>query len=460
MSEHIEPAADGAVPITVKSSGSRTKLPTITNAETFVQELNVLQLEGLLFDFSRKHSDKSVSVTEATDAAGRSVKLVFDPRYHRPGVLAYRVLQAIFRKLTREGYPFEDTVSFSRDEIMELAGRGTRSGGAQGQELYHAIQQLRRTDITAEFTNKGTQVRDKVVFSLLNAALFSEHKGRVQACSLVPDPIIIQSLNDRHWAAFNWDRMKHLDPVAMVLYKQLFWQMCRLAGRTVRELETAHADHPQVVKRSVQEIRYNKDVGDIFEHWLAGLKMPAHKSKIIEKYGERFDALKAVGLIRSYQVEKGSTVGNFTLTVRPGSAFVSDYLDLYLSRYQPQLKYEAARDRVAIAEPLALVAQFHKTLTGQATIDTDMFSEKDRAFAVQLIAKYGFDGASAFMSFAIAAAKTDRYPVRQLIGVKQYVNPWLAGRDASRGQAGGTATGEAPASIGALIRKFHLPAQA
>ena len=95
----------------------------------------------------------------------------------------------------------------------------------------------------------------------------------------MPDPIIVQSLNDRHWAAFNWDRMKDLDPVTMVLYKQLFWQMCRLAGRTVRELETAHADNAHVVKRSIQEIRYNKDIGDIFEHWLAGLKMASSRGE-------------------------------------------------------------------------------------------------------------------------------------------------------------------------------------
>lgn len=74
-------------------------LPSIPNADTFVQELNVLQLEGLLFDFSRKHADKARDIVEADDATGRSVRLNFDPRFGRPSILAYRVLQAIFRKL-------------------------------------------------------------------------------------------------------------------------------------------------------------------------------------------------------------------------------------------------------------------------------------------------------------------------------------------------------------------------
>lgn len=173
-------------------------LPSIPNADTFVQELNVLQLEGLLFDFSRKHADKARDIVEADDATGRSVRLNFDPRFGRPSILAYRVLQAIFRKLTQEGLPFAETVSFARHEIMQLAGRSARVGGRQGQDLYEAIQQLRRTDITCEIVNKSQDERKSTMFSLVNAALFSEHRGCVQACSLTPDPMIIKSLNDRH----------------------------------------------------------------------------------------------------------------------------------------------------------------------------------------------------------------------------------------------------------------------
>jgi len=438
------------------------RLPNISGAETFVQEINVLQLEGLLFDFSRKHGDKTLELSEQTDGTGRRVRLRFDPHYQRPGILAYRVLQAVFRKLTKEGYPFEDTVSFSRKEIMELAGRGNSTGGAQGQELYRAIQQLRRSDIECEFLDKENDRRDRLSFSLVNSALFSEHKGRVQACSLVPDPMIIKSLNDRHWAAFNWDRMKHLDPVAMVLYKQLFWQMCRLAGRTVKQLETARSDHPMVVKANLDELRYNKDLGDIFAHWLGGLKMPPRKGKIVEKYGARFEALKTTGLIRSYTIEKSSAEGGFTLVVRPGKTFIADYLELYLSRYQPQLKYDSAHDRASIAEPLVLVGHFFQALSGQSKMDTDVFSEKDRAFASFLIGKYGFEAATQFATFAVAAAKADRYPVRQFIGVKQYVNAWLAGRDlARRQQPTESQFADAPHSqairpIGELIRGLNF----
>lgn len=404
----------------------RRSLPSIPNADTFVQELNVLQLEGLLFDFSRKHADKTTDIVEANDATGRSVRLNFDPRYGRPSILAYRVLQAIFRKLTSEGYPFGDTVSFSRHELMQLAGR--TMGGAQSQELYRAIQQLRRTDITCEITDKASEQRDTMVFSLVNAALFSEHRGRVQACSLSPDPMIIKSLNDRHWAAFNWDRMKDLDPVGMVLYKQLFWQLCRLAGRTIKELKVADADHPMVVKSSLSEMRYNKDLGDIFAHWLGGLKLPPRKGKIIEKYGERLRALQAAGLIANYDIRKGASAGDFTLIVRPGGAFVSDYLDLYLSRYQPRLKYQSTSDQITIAEPLALVAEFHKGLNNATAVDTDVFSDKDRTFALQLIGKYGLDGARAFVDYALNAIKADGFPIRHFTGARQYVNPWLAGK--------------------------------
>ncbi len=404
-----------------KSSARRPRpLPSIANAETFVQELNILQLEGLLFDFSRKHADKTADVVESNDATGRSVRLTFDPRYGRPSILAYRVLQAIFRKLTSEGYPFSDTVSFSRHEMMQLAGRSM--GGAQSQELYRAVQQLRRTDISCEIADKTTGGRDAMLFSVVNAALFSEHKGRVHACSLTPDPMIIKSLNDRHWAAFNWDRMKHLDPVGMVLYKQLFWQLCRLAGRTVKELQSAQADHTLVVKSRLAEMRYNKDLGDIFSHWLGGLKLPPRKSKILEKYGERLDALQATGLIGPYDVRKSATPGGFTLIVRPGPAFVADYLDLYLSRYQPRLKYQEASDQATIGNPLTLVAEFHASLNGAAVADTDMFSEKDRAFAQQLIAKYGLDDARELRRLCSESSSNRRVlrpPARRRASIRQ-----------------------------------------
>ena len=110
-------------------------LPSIPNADTFVQELNVLQLEGLLFDFSRKHADKARDIVEADDATGRSVRLNFDPRFGRPSILAYRVLQAIFRKLTQEGLPFAETVSFARHEIMQLAGRSARRRPTRARSL-------------------------------------------------------------------------------------------------------------------------------------------------------------------------------------------------------------------------------------------------------------------------------------------------------------------------------------
>ena len=64
------------------------RLPNISGAETFVQEINVLQLEGLLFDFSRKHGDKTLELSEQTDGTGRRVRLRFDPHYQRPGILA------------------------------------------------------------------------------------------------------------------------------------------------------------------------------------------------------------------------------------------------------------------------------------------------------------------------------------------------------------------------------------
>ena len=118
--------------------------------------------------------------------------------------------------------------------------------------------------------------------------------------------------------------------------------------------------------------------------------MPTHKSKILEKYGERLELLNMYrNPTRSYKIEKSAAADDLRLTVRPGALFVSDYLALYLPRYQPQLKIELTHARSSIEEPLKLVSRFLPGLNNGAPIDSDVFSKKDRRFAEYLIAKYG-----------------------------------------------------------------------
>ena len=61
-------------------------------------------------------------------------------------MLAYKVLQAIFRKVTLEGKPYPDTVSFSYRELGRMIGRDV-FGGRDAQQLYEAIRQLEDTKI-------------------------------------------------------------------------------------------------------------------------------------------------------------------------------------------------------------------------------------------------------------------------------------------------------------------------
>ena len=88
--------------------------------DTLIEELNVLDLEGHLFNFDPKHSGHRSGRFEFELRNGRSLMLRFDTEYGQPSLLAYRILQVVFKKLTEEGRPFVDTVSFSQRELTRL----------------------------------------------------------------------------------------------------------------------------------------------------------------------------------------------------------------------------------------------------------------------------------------------------------------------------------------------------
>jgi len=124
--------------------------------ERLFEETNILQIEGRLFCFDpREAKRRSGKIVLGDPSSEHQVTIEVHPTYGQPSVLAYRVLQGIFRKLTEEGLPASDTVSFTRRELAQLAGRQS-FGGKQSQEIFHALMQLHRTGISASFMEKGS----------------------------------------------------------------------------------------------------------------------------------------------------------------------------------------------------------------------------------------------------------------------------------------------------------------
>src|SRR4051812_37613187 len=98
-------------------------LPTIVETvDAFLEELNVVRLEGRYFCFDKFEAKKRKGTFRYQDGE-REVIIQVSAEYGHPSILAYRVLQALFRKVTLEGRPYPDIVAFGLRELGRMIGR-------------------------------------------------------------------------------------------------------------------------------------------------------------------------------------------------------------------------------------------------------------------------------------------------------------------------------------------------
>ena len=84
--------------------------------ERLFHEINLLRLEGYYFCLDPKASSKRVGkqtfverLKTPKEVVERPIYIEPHPTYGHPSVLAYKVLQAIMKKLSDYGYPFPET---------------------------------------------------------------------------------------------------------------------------------------------------------------------------------------------------------------------------------------------------------------------------------------------------------------------------------------------------------------
>src|SRR2546422_4459371 len=92
-------------------------------------EINLLRLEGYYFCLDQKEAirrtNKKYEFFEIIkrpkqEIEKRPVVIVPNPLHGYPSILAYKVLQAIMRKLSGFSYPLPDTVYFTQRELARL----------------------------------------------------------------------------------------------------------------------------------------------------------------------------------------------------------------------------------------------------------------------------------------------------------------------------------------------------
>jgi hypothetical protein len=379
-----------------------------------VEEINILKLEGSLFCFDPKEAKRRRGRLALADARKQPVSIKIDADYGQPSVLAYKVLQAIFLKvaepgcsLTEDGRCFyNDKVTFSARELALLTGRSW--SGRTSQQLYEAVTQLRRTGITASLYDKETDEWVLVDFEVLITAFFAGRGETISRCVVQLHPKIVESINRRHVATFNFNRLHSLDTIGLVLYKRIFFHFSNLMHE----------------KKGRGSLRFTKDYEAICKEWLGGLKPLRHKSKIIqEQLGRHFDALQGTGIIgRTPTLEKNKAGTGFNVTFHPGQGFFEDYQVYYLDKKPAHLTMRTVAELQEV-KALELVAYFHRKL---GRIERTRFQDHETAYAIELLAKHTEAEVRDLIDYAVAEAPQTNFEPLYFGSLKRFVDEWGA----------------------------------
>jgi len=380
-------------------------------------EINLLRLEGFYFCLDPKEAVRRTNEKyeffeiirrPKTEIEKRPVVIVPNPRYGYPSILAYKVLQAIMRKLSWFSYPMSDTVYFSQRELARLVGRNS-FGGANQQEFYNAIRQLRTTEAAYWFFNKVTGEWTNRNIQILNTDIWSGRENQITRCSVQLHPSIIESLNNRHAMCLNYARMEKLSPVGTALFKRIFFHFSNLYSLKRTKIFT-----------------YTKSYESVCTTWLGGLKVLGYKSKILqEQLGKHLEAIKQTTLIKDFAIEKNTKGDGFNLMFSPGEGFFEDYDRYYLKHLEIDQEYHKAEGRKKQEQPQRLVEKFYQNLYHQGDLSGMVILDKEIELAKTLLETYTTDEVSDLIRYTIDAAGRTKFVIRSFGSVKIYLNAWL-----------------------------------
>lgn len=396
-------------------------------------EINLLKLEGRYFTFAagqRGTRAKPASdlvqplpdlkelkkQLQAGDKAQSGVFIVTPhPDRGQPGELAYKVLQAILKRVSELRLTALDSVSFSFRELAHLCGRSA-FGGKDVKELARAIDQLLTTMVTVGFYNKPTKKWGVHQFSVVNSVAYrgddKNHPTDPEGAVML-HPLFIKSLQDGHFLCLNFTRFGGLtEAITQALYKRLYFHFSNIHSH--------RGTFP-----------FKKSYEDICTEWLSGLVIRKHRSKIAEQLARHLDQLKGIGLLASYDIVKAKERDGFNIECMPGPAFFDDYQRFYTAelpsrplRVLPTIPTIPSPSTLPEAE---LAAYFYEKKYGTPAAGTiATLSPGDMEFAQALLKKHSPAECRSFVDFALSEARTTNFDVRTFRGLTQYHPAFLA----------------------------------
>lgn len=375
-------------------------------------ENTLLRVAGALFCHDQKRAATRTDQIELNRGVkDKRIIIRPSPRYGQPGPLAHKVFVAIIKKHSDYGRPVRDEVSFTQRELARLIGRQD-FGGKDSQQLTRALSEIQNTFIEAGMFNKERNQWIEHTFNIfpeITIARRDERSPTVEGCTVLLARPIVASLKDNHFICLNHFLMAELGSIGQALYMRLFYHFANL-------YDGHHKDR----------LRFEKRYDDICAEWLGGLKVLRYRSDILkDQLGTHLKQLEQVGFLASWQLEKAQTREGFVITFRPGAAFFADYQRFYLKGEQPELRLNFHADRRDISEPLKVARLFQEKRSGTTAAPLAFVSPKDVSTAKQFLIRLPFEQVGVFLDYALASAKSTRFDVKTLSGLKQYLAPFL-----------------------------------
>ena len=138
---------------------------TPERAEKLYMENTLLRVAGAMFCHDAKRASSRTGKIELNRGEKeRHITVRPDPEYGQPGPLAHKVFVALIKKHSDYGRPAPEEVSFTKREIMGLAGR-KEWGGRDSAELSRAIDEIRMTSVIALFkTDQGKFYESRIQY--------------------------------------------------------------------------------------------------------------------------------------------------------------------------------------------------------------------------------------------------------------------------------------------------------
>ena len=390
------------------------KTPTTPRTQRILMEdVNVVRLEGRYFCFNGREATKRISTELSFENVNGAGMVIETGKRGQPSVLAYRVLQAIFRQITLCGRPYPASVAFTRRELGRLIGRDS-FGGRDAQDILHALYQLQDTQITI-LGDSGKAQRFEQRFNILVQVCSiwekEEHalrrQGLLDAIVVELHPAIMRNIAKGEIAIFNWPVLEKLEPLQAALHKRLY-----LHFSTLHEMQGQKG----------QGIIFEKAYAAICEEWLGGLQCYRFKSDIEKQLQPHLSPLIENGLLVHYKIEPMARGQGFKLRFKPGKGFFADFERFYRLKFTKQ---EQAPLASAMPRSIVLVQGFYKSAKG-TEIAENALVRADITYAEELMALFGADGTEAFIAYALERAKRTNFAMATFRGLKLYVPDWQA----------------------------------